>query len=96
MSQYPRSARDLLADYGLSEGVISGVLDIHAHELAEQQRGLMVYELDWAPGHYQWRCPRCGVGGNVTPGHLQGSGSWHRCRPANDGAGPVRPDEETT
>lgn len=38
MSQPPRSAHQLLADYGLSEGVIRGVLHIHAHQLAEQQR----------------------------------------------------------
>lgn len=34
MTDHPRSARQPLADYGLSEGVISGILDIHAHELA--------------------------------------------------------------
>lgn len=38
MSEHPRSARELLTNYGLSEGVINGVLDIHAHELAERQR----------------------------------------------------------
>ena len=38
MSRPPRSARELLTGYGLSEGVITGILDIHAHELAEQQR----------------------------------------------------------
>ena len=35
---YPRSARQLLADYGLNQGTIDGILDIHTHELAEQQR----------------------------------------------------------
>ncbi|MEU1273006.1 hypothetical protein [Streptomyces sp. NPDC005799] len=38
MSAHPRTACQMLADYGLSEGVIRGVLDIHAHELAEQIR----------------------------------------------------------
>lgn len=40
MSEHPRSARELLADYGLSEGVIKGALDIHAHELAERLRNV--------------------------------------------------------
>lgn len=38
MTDHPRTARQLLTDYGLSGGVINGVLDIHAHELAEQLR----------------------------------------------------------
>lgn len=38
MTEYLRSARQILADYGLSEGVIEGILDIHAHELAEHVR----------------------------------------------------------
>jgi hypothetical protein len=28
----------MLTDYGLSEGTINGILDIHAHELAERIR----------------------------------------------------------
>lgn len=38
MTEHPRSARQLLTDYGLSEGTIDGILDIHAHELAEHVR----------------------------------------------------------
>lgn len=34
----PPPARQILWDQGLSENVIDGVLAVHAHELAEQQR----------------------------------------------------------
>lgn len=37
MSARP-NPREILAAYGLNEGVIDGVLDLHAHELAEQIR----------------------------------------------------------
>lgn len=72
------------------------LLDAFAHELAEQQRGLTVYELDWAPGNHQWQCPRCGTVGNVTPTMASTPGPWHRCRVADASAGPVRPGEEPT
>ncbi|GAX56559.1 hypothetical protein [Streptomyces olivochromogenes] len=38
MTDHPRTARQLLTDYCLSEGVIDGILTIHAHQLAEQIR----------------------------------------------------------
>lgn len=37
MSERP-DPRKILAAYGLGAGAIDGVLDLHAHELAQQQR----------------------------------------------------------
>ncbi|MFI1165626.1 hypothetical protein ACH4UM_18925 [Streptomyces sp. NPDC020801] len=78
------------------ERLVLAALATHAHELAEQQRGLTVYELDWAPGSHQWQCPRCGSVGNVTPRMASTPGPWHHCRATAPSAGPVRPDEEPT
>lgn len=38
MINHPRTARQLLTDYGLHEGTINGILDIYAHQLADLLR----------------------------------------------------------
>lgn len=40
---------------------------------------LHVFELNWAPGNYQWTCPRCGAAGNITPLMVRTPGGWHHC-----------------
>ena len=81
MNLPPRSARELLVGYGLSEGVINGVLDIHAHELAEQQRALADAndELDHDHHVYGFSNAVRQVADLIDP---------------QAGADPVRPDEE--
>lgn len=84
MSLIARSARDLLTGYGLSEGVINGVLDIHAHELAEQQR--------------MWALDYVGDGDDSSYDYTYAVtlGAKLVADLIDPGVSPVRPDEEPT
>ncbi|MFC8490705.1 hypothetical protein ACFUJU_07845 [Streptomyces sp. NPDC057235] len=46
----PEHYRSLMERYGLPEDVIDGVLGMHAHELAEQQRAA---EAEWRLSGYE-------------------------------------------
>lgn len=42
---------------------------------------IIIRELDWAPGNYQWDCTVCHACGNVTPPMIrEPTSQWHTCQ----------------